>query len=301
MSGLLVIFIMRSWHRTIDVITKLPWTPFNDVYTMVCRITSMRTDIISVGTAKKTNRSAFTLIELLVVISILALLLSILLPALQAAKDIARQVVCAAQMKQWSLAVAAYSTVNNNYIPPYADTCDNTGNAGDPETYWYFRLVPYMNDIVDTTDITTTSWSRWGYFKMRRCPAGKGVWNPKASWIGVYYGKYQPEHAPFIFLDNFESGTLIEESSPLKITSIKRPSDYLMMMDTQRDVVFNPFHWKWEPDGGNYNYARPKIHRNGCNVAIFDGRVEWIRYKEFWQLGSNGFPKHEYWYDRYRP
>lgn len=62
---------------------------------------------------------AFTLIELLVVISIIALLLSVLLPALSKAKDQAKKTVCALNQKQIVLALNAYAANNlkNKYMP----------------------------------------------------------------------------------------------------------------------------------------------------------------------------------------
>lgn len=58
---------------------------------------------------EKSEKTGFTLIELLVVIAVLALLIAIILPALNNAKLTAKQVVCAAQMKQWTLAELAYT------------------------------------------------------------------------------------------------------------------------------------------------------------------------------------------------
>ena len=49
------------------------------------------------------NEKGFTLIELLVVISIIALLLSILMPGLQKAKEKAQTTVCMSNIKQWNL------------------------------------------------------------------------------------------------------------------------------------------------------------------------------------------------------
>ncbi|MHC4906585.1 MAG: H-X9-DG-CTERM domain-containing protein [Planctomycetota bacterium] len=51
---------------------------------------------------------------------------------------------------------------------------------------------------------------------------------------------------------------------------------------------------------GPYNMAQPKIHRGGCNVALFDGHVEWIRYEEFWDAAGN-YPTHQYWYNGNQP
>lgn len=63
---------------------------------------------------KMQKRRGFTLIELLVVISIIALLLAILMPALSAVKARAQQVVCASSLKGIGLAVSAYLTSNDD-------------------------------------------------------------------------------------------------------------------------------------------------------------------------------------------
>ena len=55
------------------------------------------------------NRKGFTLIELLVVISIIALLMAILMPALQRVKKQAKDVVCQSNLKQWGLAFSLYA------------------------------------------------------------------------------------------------------------------------------------------------------------------------------------------------
>ncbi len=67
---------------------------------------------------REKRRKAFTLIELLVVISIIALLLSILLPSLQKVKDLARKTVCQSQFHSVGLSLTLYANDYNKYPKP---------------------------------------------------------------------------------------------------------------------------------------------------------------------------------------
>jgi prepilin-type N-terminal cleavage/methylation domain-containing protein len=83
----------------------------------------------------KTRKNAFTLIELLVVISIIALLVSILLPALQEARATAKRLLCLSNLHNLGIAFAQYAGDSNNRIPPQAgDHCWRTYIA------WYDDL-----------------------------------------------------------------------------------------------------------------------------------------------------------------
>ncbi len=253
---------------------------------------------------------AFSLIELLVVITVLSLLLTIILPGLKNARLIGRQLVCGSQMKQWAMLVHLYANDNDQTIVPYATTCDLTGNALDRRTCWYNRLGTYVAEHGTDVEYSTN----WGFFNARKCPMGKGAWGQEAVWTGVYFGAFNTKHSPFVFLNRIEGSTIVKKAELVKMDYIRSPSSFLMMLDVQRDHTFNPFDYQWQfdvdGDGMNdsyqtgerqYNWAQPKIHRNGCNVALFDGHVEYINYKDFWAIGDNGYPVHTYWYNGWRP
>ena len=88
----------------------------------------------------------FTLIELLVVISIIALLLSILMPSLGKAKEQARALVCSANLRQIGLATQMYLDENKGKIP-VVDTFEPT---------WYVLLAQVMDwKVKDYNEIET--------------------------------------------------------------------------------------------------------------------------------------------------
>lgn len=72
-------------------------------------------------TVSKNRDHAFTLIELLVVISIIALLVSILLPALSGARDAAKGVKCGTNLKQMGVALYIYASDYDGILPPVVD------------------------------------------------------------------------------------------------------------------------------------------------------------------------------------
>jgi prepilin-type N-terminal cleavage/methylation domain-containing protein len=99
------------------------------------------------------KHSAFTLVELLVVIAIIGMLMALLLPAVQNARETGRRAVCLNNMKQISIAMRNYET-SKKELPGYANqVAVTTTYPAGRDVPWTIMLFPYM----DRTDV----WQRW--------------------------------------------------------------------------------------------------------------------------------------------
>lgn len=123
-------------------------------------------------TAFSNNRSrlAFTLIELLVVIAIIAVLASLLLPVLGAAKRKAQSIACVNKVRQWGIALKLYAD-NNREKFPFDGTMGQPINRGKNKTAWYNAAASYMSSPMLSQFYTNNEPPIPGKSSVFLCPA----------------------------------------------------------------------------------------------------------------------------------
>ena len=143
------------------------------------------------------SRAGFTLIELLVVIAIIALLVSILLPSLNRAKELARNVVCLSNVKGINLGITLYANENDTWLP-FAYTY---ASGGEDAISWFERLSEFcdIGPVWEASDALTDADTIFS------CPAHDNPVQP--LWMSYGYNEkfglikdgvalYNPPYAP---------------------------------------------------------------------------------------------------------
>lgn len=147
------------------------------------------------------HRTAFTLVELLVVIAIIGILVALLLPAVQAAREAARRVSCQNNLAQLILATLNYEMSHNRYPP---GTLEAKGPIQSmPAGYhhsWITQILPHIEqqNIFNAIDRQVgvyhpkNSAARQAYIRLLACPSSGAANAPYSHYAGVHHDVEAP-------------------------------------------------------------------------------------------------------------
>ncbi len=223
------------------------------------------------------KRHAFTLIELLVVIAIIALLMAILMPALQEVRNQAKSVICQSNLKQWGLVLNFYADDHNGYFmagqTPYFEWMEPA------EPYYKAGDMRYCPMVSERKDVGRASWGDTFL-----------LWES-----GDYTGSYGINEFLFNPPPSLEqqwgaSTTMNWRTKNVKLASyIPAFADCLWVGGAPHHVDDPPeFEGQWSYSfGDNMKRFCLNRHNEAINVAMLDWSVRHVRLKRLWQMKWN--------------
>lgn len=203
----------------------------------------------------------FTLIELLVVIAIIAILASLLLPALASAKSKARSIRCLGHLHQIGLGLRLYADDYGGRVP------ETTHGHWETNRSWIFSLRAYVGKVDE----------------IRACPA-----DPKArARLDNHASSYVPNE--YVFVDRVDPFGAVMESYR-NLDQLRRPTDTITIFEGSDDLPATIFadhthsrnwHKGWQavlfdiqPDRHRTGMSHPERITGRANYLYADGHVQ---------------------------
>jgi prepilin-type N-terminal cleavage/methylation domain-containing protein len=199
-----------------------------------------RSDVMN----RQPQRHAFTLVELLVVIGIIALLISVLLPSLNRARQAGNLVDCQARLQQMGQALQIYVSQNRGLLPwggidhtePWTDNVLPSPAMQEGFWWWMFTLSEVLNKNTMQDGLVR---NLSPIFKDRdTIESPQFVGTTEVRWISHYtanprllYRADVPDESPRIFTGDLSNIILPPDLVQRKLTSVRHPSSVFVVWD----------------------------------------------------------------------
>jgi prepilin-type N-terminal cleavage/methylation domain-containing protein len=150
---------------------------------------------------KRHLSGAFTLVELLVVIAIIGILVSLLLPAIQAAREGARRAECTNQLRQLILAVHDFEAAHEYFPPGTVNSQGPIQNLPNGQHIgWIARILPYLEEraLYNSLDLSQSAYhfkndrARQTSIALLFCPSSYSDEWPRSNYAGCHHDVEAP-------------------------------------------------------------------------------------------------------------